>query len=140
MVTEAAGNGAQFVLSPEYCLMMDGSGRVMRENALSADGGEPLARLRALAKELGIWLLIGSLTLRTEEERIANRSFLINFLHPSQYIFRIAGTVFYSNSPVESDFSFFLWLFILQLSGILVAMHTSLHKSMQENHVWVVFT
>jgi len=31
MVTEAAGGGAQFVLSPEYCLMMDGSGRVMRE-------------------------------------------------------------------------------------------------------------
>ncbi len=78
MVREAAVNGAKFVLTPEYTLMMDGSGRVMREQALPADGGEPLTQLRALAKELGIWLLIGSLTLRTDEERIANRSFLIN--------------------------------------------------------------
>ena len=78
MVREAAGSGAKFILTPEYTLMMDGSGRVMREQALPADGGAPLAQLRALAKELGIWLLIGSLTLRTEEERIANRSFLIN--------------------------------------------------------------
>ena len=78
MVREAATHGARFVLTPEYTLMMDGSGRVMREQALPADGGEPLTQLRALAKDLGIWLLIGSLTLRTDEDRIANRSFLIN--------------------------------------------------------------
>ncbi len=78
MMREAAAGGAKFVLTPEYTLMMDGSGRVMREHALPADGGEPLAQLRALAKELGVWLLLGSLTLRTEEDRIANRSFLIS--------------------------------------------------------------
>ncbi len=78
MLREAAASGAKLVLTPEYTLMMDGSGRVMREQALPADGGEPLAQLRALAEELGIWLLLGSLTLKTEEERIANRSFLIN--------------------------------------------------------------
>lgn len=81
MIREAAANGAQWVLTPEYTLMMDGSGRVMRDNALPADGGESLAELRALAKELNVWLLIGSLTLRTGDEsdtRIVNRSFLIN--------------------------------------------------------------
>jgi predicted amidohydrolase len=78
MVREAAANGATFVLTPEYALMMDGSGRVMREQALPSDGGEPLTQLRALAAELGIWLLIGSLTLRTDEDRIVNRSFLIS--------------------------------------------------------------
>ena len=78
MVRAAAANGAKFVFTPEYTLMMDGSGRVMREQALPADGGAPLVELRALAKELGIWLLLGSLTLRTQEERMANRSFLIN--------------------------------------------------------------
>ena len=61
---EAAANGAQFVLTPEYTLMMDGSGRVMRERALDAGGGEPLGRLRALAKENAIWLLAGSLTVK----------------------------------------------------------------------------
>ena len=84
MVREAAANGAQWILTPEYTLMMDGSGRVMREQALPADGGAPLAALKALARELKVWLLIGSLTLRTGEEgegadtRIVNRSFLIS--------------------------------------------------------------
>ncbi len=78
MLSEAAANGAQWILTPEYTLMMDGSGRVMREQALPADGGAPLIELRSSAKALGVWLSIGSLTLRTEEERIANRSFLIS--------------------------------------------------------------
>ncbi|HEY6926694.1 MAG TPA: hypothetical protein VI653_24630, partial [Steroidobacteraceae bacterium] len=50
----AARNGAHFALTPEYTLMMDGSGRVMRERALAADGGPPLARLQSLARELSM--------------------------------------------------------------------------------------
>ena len=78
MVMEAAENGAQFVLSPEYCLMMDGSGRVMRDGALPADGGTTLAELRQLAVQNNIWFLAGSLTLKSDEERIVNRSYLIS--------------------------------------------------------------
>jgi predicted amidohydrolase len=78
MVTEAAGNGAHFVLSPEYCLMMDSSGRVMRDGALPADGGTTLAELRQLAVQFNVWFLAGSLTLKTDEERIVNRSYLIS--------------------------------------------------------------
>jgi len=84
MMREAAASGVQWVLTPEYTLMMDGSGRVMRDNALPADGGVSLTHLRSLAQELKVWLLIGSLTLRTGEEgegadtRIINRSFLID--------------------------------------------------------------
>lgn len=77
MVAEAAQSGAKFVLTPEYCLMMDGSGRVMRERALPADGGDVLLELQTLAREQKVWLLVGSLTLKTDDERIANRSFLI---------------------------------------------------------------
>jgi predicted amidohydrolase len=77
MTREAAGSGAQFVLMPEYALMMDGSGRIMRERAQAADGAPALGEMQALARELKAWLLVGSLTVRTEEERIANRSFLI---------------------------------------------------------------
>lgn len=81
MIREAAANGAQWILTPEYTLMMDGSGRVMRDNALPANGGASLVRLRDLAQELKVWLLIGSLTLRTGDDadtRIVNRSFLIS--------------------------------------------------------------
>jgi predicted amidohydrolase len=77
MTRAAAGNGAQFVLTPEYTLMMDGSGRVMRERALEADGRPALPGLQALAKELSVWLLVGSVTLKTSADRIANRSYLI---------------------------------------------------------------
>ena len=77
LAREAAGNGAQFVLTPEYAFMLDGRGRVMRDGALPADGGEVLAEMRELARELQVWLLLGSLTVRTEEERIANRSVLV---------------------------------------------------------------
>jgi len=78
MARTAAGGGAKFILAPEYVLMMDGSGRVMRERALAPDGAPALAELRALARELEVWLLVGSLTLRTEDGRIANRSFLLS--------------------------------------------------------------
>jgi predicted amidohydrolase len=77
MAREAAAGGARFVLTPEYVLMMDGSGRVMRERALDADGGPALPELQGLARELAVWLLAGSLTLRAEDGRLANRSFLI---------------------------------------------------------------
>jgi len=77
LAREAAANGAQFVLTPEYAFMLDGRGRVMRDGALPADGGEVLAEMRELARELQVWLLLGSLTVRTEEERIANRSVLV---------------------------------------------------------------
>jgi len=77
MVAEASKSGAKFILAPEYFLMMDGSGRVMREKALTEDGGAVLAGLQALAREEQVWLLAGSLTLKTGDGRIANRSFLI---------------------------------------------------------------
>ena len=77
MVAEAAKSGANLVLTPEYCLMMDGSGRVMRDGALDPDGGAVLHQLQDLARQHKVWLLIGSLTLKTGEERIVNRSYLI---------------------------------------------------------------
>src|SRR4051812_616021 len=78
MSREAAKGGAQFVMTPEYTLMMDGSGRTMREQALSADGAPALGELQSLARELGVWLLVGSLTLKTDGDRIANRSYLLD--------------------------------------------------------------
>jgi len=77
MAKVAADGGAQFVLTPEYSLMMDGSGRVMRERALDAEGKPALPDLQALARELSMWMLVGSLTLKADGERIANRSYLL---------------------------------------------------------------
>lgn len=78
MITMAAGEGAQLVMAPEYALLMDGSGRVMREGSLPEDGGDKLRDLQALAQQLKVWLLPGSLTLHCDDGRIINRSYLID--------------------------------------------------------------
>ncbi len=79
MVREAATGGAGFVLTPEVTNILSSDralqARVLREEA----GDETLAALRSDAASLGIWLLIGSLGLKTGDPdgRFANRSFLI---------------------------------------------------------------
>lgn len=78
MAREAAASGAEFILSPEYFLMMDGTGRVMREAALDEHGEPALSAVTALARELAVWLLAGSLTLKAGDGRMFNRSFLIS--------------------------------------------------------------
>ncbi|HKA45647.1 MAG TPA: carbon-nitrogen hydrolase family protein [Burkholderiales bacterium] len=78
MARAAAAGGGRFIMTPEYVLMMDGSGRVMRERALSAGGEPALPELQSLARELKVWVLAGSLTLNTDDGRIANRSFLLS--------------------------------------------------------------
>lgn len=79
MLADAAGQGAQFVLTPEVtnCISMS---RDHQRAVLHLEADDPtLAALRADAAALGIWLLIGSLGLKTEDAdgRFANRSFLI---------------------------------------------------------------
>jgi len=78
MAREAAAGGAKFLFSAEYVLMMDGSGRTMRESALEPGGEPALSALAALSRELGVWQLVGSLTLKSDDGRIFNRSILIS--------------------------------------------------------------
>lgn len=78
-VREAAAAGAEFILTPEVSNCVSTS----RKHQLSVLQHEPdditLAALREEAANAGVWLLIGSLALKTEDPdgRFANRSFLI---------------------------------------------------------------
>jgi predicted amidohydrolase len=76
-VGAAAAQGAQLVMLPEYAALLDGSGRVMRENSFSEDAHPALDSCRALARKHALHLLVGSLTVRVDDERMANRSFLL---------------------------------------------------------------
>lgn len=76
-VTEAADNGAGFVLTPEVsnCVSVD---RAHQQKVLRSEDDDPmLAAMRRIAADRGLWLSLGSLALKTEEDRFANRSFLI---------------------------------------------------------------
>lgn len=77
-VRAAAAGGAQLIMLPEYAALLDGSGRTMRDNSWPEEQHPALARLRALALETQAWLLIGSLTVRVDAERMFNRSYLLS--------------------------------------------------------------
>src|SRR3977135_603206 len=78
LIRQAKENGADYVQTPEMTNIMD----IKRERLFAAMVGEEddksLARLRELARELGIFIHIGSLGVKVSPERAANRSFLID--------------------------------------------------------------
>ncbi|WP_299026529.1 carbon-nitrogen hydrolase family protein [uncultured Sulfitobacter sp.] len=79
-LAEAAAQGAAFVLTPEVTNCIS-TNRDHQRSVLYHEKDDPtLAALRADAAALGVWLLIGSLGLKTEDAdgRFANRSFLID--------------------------------------------------------------
>ena len=76
---EAVAGGARFVLTPEVTNCLSSS-RARQAEVLRDEADDPtLAGLRAEAARAGIWLLIGSLALKSRggDGRFANRSFLI---------------------------------------------------------------
>ena len=78
-VREAAEQGASFVLTPEVTNCVSSSRDRQRDVLRHQEDDPTLAGLREEAAALGVWLLIGSLGIRTHEAdgRFANRSFLI---------------------------------------------------------------
>lgn len=79
LVRAAVAGGAGFVLTPE-CTNALSSNRAKQREVLRFEGDDPtLAALRDEAARAGVWMLIGSLGVLTEDAdgRFANRSFLI---------------------------------------------------------------
>lgn len=80
LIHQAAGRGATLVLTPEATNILNAD-RATQDRVLRTQDDDPtLAALRQDARKLGIWLLIGSLSLKTgdaRDGRFANRSFLI---------------------------------------------------------------
>jgi predicted amidohydrolase len=84
LVCRARDAGADFVMTPEASNLI-ASGRERRDQARRETADPFLAGMRELARELRIWLLLGSLVIDPAgepgsegEERLANRSFLID--------------------------------------------------------------
>ena len=80
LVREAAGQGAAFVLTPEMTGLVDRRRDRLLANTTTEADDPTLAALRAVAADLGVWLLIGSLALKASadrDDRLVNRSFLI---------------------------------------------------------------
>ncbi|WP_298916064.1 carbon-nitrogen hydrolase family protein [uncultured Roseobacter sp.] len=79
-VREAAAAGARFVLTPEVTNCVSTSRKHQQMVLQHEEHDITLAALSKEAQALGIWMLIGSLGLKTNDsdQRFANRSFVIN--------------------------------------------------------------
>jgi len=78
LIRRAAQGGAIYVQTPENTAIMELKPELVLRAAQIEDESIALARLRALAAELGIFLHIGSLAIKLDETRVANRSYLID--------------------------------------------------------------
>ena len=78
LVREAAARGASLVMTPEVTPMLEPRGRLVLEKARPEADDEWLPRYCSLARETGVWLLLGSMAVRIDAECCANRSLLID--------------------------------------------------------------
>jgi predicted amidohydrolase len=77
-IREARRAGAELIMTPEVTGMFEPIRERHREKATDEAGNPALAAFRDVARETGAWLLIGSLAIRLDETKLANRSFLVD--------------------------------------------------------------
>jgi predicted amidohydrolase len=77
LIREAAKQGADYVQTPEVTTLMELERDRLVAAALPEEGNPALEQFSALAAELGIWLHIGSMVVRADADKLANRSLLI---------------------------------------------------------------
>ncbi|HAH11646.1 MAG TPA: amidohydrolase, partial [Alphaproteobacteria bacterium] len=77
LILEAKALGADFVATPEMTTLFEGEGEALLAKAQTEAADICVPRFRALAEELGIWLLVGSMPIKVSDTQCANRSYLI---------------------------------------------------------------
>ena len=76
LIRAAAKDGAEFIATPENTTIMQISTKALFASITVEDNNTAIAHFRALAKELGIDLLIGSMAIKLSDTKAANRSYL----------------------------------------------------------------
>jgi len=77
-IRAASASGAELIATPEVTDLLEPKGRLLRDKIKPEEAHPGLEAFVDLAAELSCWLLIGSLLIKRDEERAANRSFLID--------------------------------------------------------------
>jgi predicted amidohydrolase len=78
LVREARSAGAELILTPENTTMVEPKRALILDKAVGESEHPAIPTFRSLAAETGAWLLIGSLTIRLDQQSCANRSFLFS--------------------------------------------------------------
>lgn len=77
-VRAAAAEGAQLIVTPENTCHIRASGEKKLASAQPEETHPALPFFAALAKELGVWILVGSIAVKISEKQVANRSLLFS--------------------------------------------------------------
>jgi predicted amidohydrolase len=77
-IREAAQAGAELISTPETTHMMEMDRKLVLSKARYQDQDEGLQEFQALARELNVWLHLGSLIIKVADDKLVNRAFLIN--------------------------------------------------------------
>ena len=73
MIRQAAASGAQFILTPENtCHIKTPQGEKLQSSPYEKDH-PAIPLFSGLARELGVWILVGSIAVRVSETKIVNR-------------------------------------------------------------------
>ena len=78
LICEAQSDGAELITTPEVVGMLEPNREKALDKAQAENDHSVLREFRNLSKELSIWLLIGSISIKLSDSKLANRSFLIN--------------------------------------------------------------
>jgi predicted amidohydrolase len=76
LIREAAAQGAQYVQTPEIATLMELERQRLFAAIRPEEGNPAVARFSSLARELGLWLHVGSMAVLAPNGKIANRSLL----------------------------------------------------------------
>jgi predicted amidohydrolase len=78
MVREAAAQGARFILTPECTNVLQKDRTRLLPTLVSLDEDLVVRGLRDLARELGVWIDVGSALVKREDGKAANRQAVID--------------------------------------------------------------
>ena len=78
LIRDAKAQGAEFIATPENTTLMAPDGGAKLERSFSEADDPALPPSERLRKSSGVWLLIGSLAIKVDETKTANRSFLVD--------------------------------------------------------------
>lgn len=78
LIREAAAGGATFVTTPEMTNILEPDRPRLKSLVRCEEGDASAAAFAALAKDLRLWLNIGSLALKGDGEKLVNRSLLFS--------------------------------------------------------------
>ncbi len=78
LVRQAARAGAELVCLPENFSGIQPTDALMLQAAYTEQKHPAIPHFRGLARELAIWLLMGSLPIKIADDKLNNRSYLVN--------------------------------------------------------------